>query len=167
LRAHRVRPVARWWTVTDLAERLLLPRDRVREAVRSGALPVAVCVTAVANDDEIAKRRLDAAYEPGWFERDRDEIRRELEARPGLLPDAALGETPAQIADAVEMAARKLYSEAEANQRYRQGQRVSQELAEMQHAPDKTHSIREAAAQRRRLEAQLLRSAREVSALRC
>jgi hypothetical protein len=62
--------------------------------------------------------------------------------RPGLLPDAALGESAAEIADAIELASRKLYSEAVAERQRQQDTRNQADLAEMKSALDKTHSIR-------------------------
>jgi hypothetical protein len=91
---------------------------------------------------QIARQRLDAAYRPGWFDQNRENIRAEMEARPGLLPDIALGETPAQLADGIEMAARKLYAEAVADHQYRQDQRNAADIAEMKGALDREHSIR-------------------------
>jgi hypothetical protein len=96
----------------------------------------------VAEAVDIARQRLDQAYKPGWFDRNRENIRQELDARPGLLPDASLGETPAQIADGIEMAARKLYSEAVAEHQRQRDERNAAEIAEMKGALDKTHSIR-------------------------
>jgi hypothetical protein len=91
---------------------------------------------------EIARQRLDQAFKPGWFDSNRDNIREELAARPGLLPEVALGETPAQLADGIEMAARKLYSEAVAQHQHQQDQRNAADIAEMKGALDREHSIR-------------------------
>jgi hypothetical protein len=91
---------------------------------------------------QIAGRRLDQTFEAGWFEKNKAEIAREMAARPGLLPDAALGESAAEIADAIELASRKLYGEALAERQREQDSRNQADLAEMKSALDRTHSIR-------------------------
>jgi hypothetical protein len=45
-----------YWTINELVERKRLPRSRLREAVRTGRLPVAACTAsdvAAANDDQL------------------------------------------------------------------------------------------------------------------
>jgi hypothetical protein len=91
---------------------------------------------------KIARQPLDAAYKPGWFDANRENIRAEMEARPGLLPDAALGGRPEQIADGVGMAARKLYAEAVAEHQRQTDMRNAAGVAEMKGALDREHSIR-------------------------
>jgi hypothetical protein len=67
---------------------------------------------------------------------------REINARPGLLPDAALGDTPEQLADGTELVARKLYGEAVEQHRREQASRNAANIAEMKSALDQEHSIR-------------------------
>jgi hypothetical protein len=91
---------------------------------------------------KLARQRLDAIYKPGWFDQNSANIKAELEARPGLLPDAALGDTPEHIADGLEMAARKLYAEAVAEHQRQTDMRHAADIAQMKGALDREHSIR-------------------------
>jgi hypothetical protein len=59
----------------------------------------------------LAAERLDATYGAGWFAKNGANMRAEIEARPGLLPDAALQGGVEEVADALEMASRKVYAE--------------------------------------------------------
>lgn len=99
-------------------------------------------------DDQLAaqaialtEQRLDASMKPGWFRANMQEIRREIDARPGLLPNAAMGNTPEQLADALEMTARKLHAEVVAQNDREQAARTAAEIGEMKAAWDRTHSM--------------------------
>jgi hypothetical protein len=54
----------RWWTIDELVERKLLPRRRLVDAVRSGALPVA----AGSKDDDAL---IDLAALDWWLAEER------------------------------------------------------------------------------------------------
>jgi hypothetical protein len=75
--------------------------------------------------------------------------------RGRLLPDVALGDTAEQLADGIELAARKLYAEAVEQHRRQQDARNAADLAEMKSAArqDAQHSRAEARAPRREVTA--------------
>jgi hypothetical protein len=96
-----------------------------------------------AEATRLAEQRLDAAFEPGWFKKNGENLRQEIEARPGLLPDAVLEGGPQGVADALEMAARKIYAESAAALRQQRDAQNAADLAQMQSALDREHGMRQ------------------------
>jgi hypothetical protein len=90
----------------------------------------------------IAAQRLDESYGAGWFRQNGENLRKEIEARPGLLPDAALEGDPRQMADGIEAAARMVYRESVEALRQEQEARNTADMQQMRAALDRESGMR-------------------------